>query len=232
MSMKIPQYLAMTAAQFLSVAEKPPHCAWMSCHFSPGGKDLSNLPASLPPDSILILDDQFPPNGHDPERIGLQLTECMQRTNCRGLLLDFQRPSCRETAAIAERLAALPFPVCVSDLYAKPLDVPVFAPACPVNRTLAEHLRPWQGREIWLETAPEICLFTITGDGCRVSPGRPGEFPHKDAALHCRYRLELMDSQARFTLCRQKEDVAAQLADAGALGVTCAVGLYQELTNA
>lgn len=231
MSMKIPQYLAMTAAQFLSVAEKPPHCAWMSCHFSPWGKDLSNLPASLPPDSILILDDQFPPNGHDPERIGLQLTECMQRMNCCGLLLDFQRPGCRETAAIAERLAAFPFPVCVSDLYAEPLDVPVFAPACPVDRTLAEHLRPWQGREIWMETAQECWEFRINSEGCRILPGYLGHFPHRDARLHCRYRLELLEDAARFTLCRTQEDVTSLLTEAASLGVTCAVGMYQELAN-
>ncbi len=230
MSMKIPQYLAMTAAQFLSVAEKPPHCAWMGCHFSPWGKDLSNLPASLPPDSILILDDQFPPNGHDPGKIAAQLAKYMDALHCRGLLLDFQRPANQETSDIARKLTTLPFPVCVSDVYAEGLSCPVFVPPCPVNKSIREHLAPWQGREIWLETEYASLCFVITKDGCQVT-GHDGSGPflHRDPDLHTRYRIEITEEKAVFSLYRSREDQQELLREAIALGVTGTVEVYHAI---
>ena len=47
--------------------------------------------------------------------------------------------------------------------------------------------------------------------------------------LFCRYHWALEGRTARFTILRTKEDLAAMLDGAEKLGVTGAVGLYQEL---
>ena len=120
--MAIHTYLAMTAAEFAATENLPEHVAWMACHFSPYGTGLSNLPHSLPPGSLLILNDRIPIYGHDPNRIGQQLLESAEIIHCSGLLLDFQRADVEESLRLAAHLiSALPCPVAVSDCYADPL---------------------------------------------------------------------------------------------------------------
>ena len=114
--MAIPLYLAMTAAEFSGCNTLPSNPAWMSCRFSPGGNGLSNLPSSLPPGTLLILDDQTPPDGHDTALIRQQLMEIIDANHCAGLLLDFQRPDIPQTTQIVKELLSLPCPVCVSHL--------------------------------------------------------------------------------------------------------------------
>ena len=228
--MAIPFYLAMTAAEFSRCDRLPQRIGWMSCQFSPGGKGLSNLPASLPADSLLILDDQTAPDGHDKDLIRQQLAEIIDANHCAGLLLDFQRPDDPQTARIAEELLSLPCPVCVSHLYAKELSCPVFLPPCPLTVPLSEHLAPWDGREIWLEAATDSAVITVRETGSHFSPLSPdGDFPHEDTRLHCRYRIEILPKEVRFHLQRTREDLDQLLVDAAAQGVQCAVGLWQEL---
>ena len=59
MSMAMEPYLAMTAGEIRGASVLPRRTGWLSCHFSPSGAGLSNLPVALPPGSLLILDDSM-----------------------------------------------------------------------------------------------------------------------------------------------------------------------------
>ena len=230
--MPIPQYLAMTAAEMEGSAVLPHQMAWMACHFSSSGNGLSNLPKWLPAGSALILDDSTPIHDHDPERIAAELGQCIQHLQCVGLLLDFQRPDEGHAREVAEYLCeTLPIPVIVSDAYAEGLDCGVFISPVPPDEAMASRLTRWQGREIWLDTTMEGLEIILTEDGAKSTPLPPWERREgglEDKHLHCHYHISLDEDSAVFTLWRTAEDVAAQLAEAEALGVTAAVGLYQE----
>lgn len=230
--MDIVHYLAMTAAEIGANPPLPPKIAWMACHFSPYSAGLSNCPRQLPPGSLLILNDFSPIHGHSPETAANQLRSWVEDFQCSGVLLDFQRPGNTETAALTEYLVgSLPCPVAVSHLYADSLSCPVFLPPVPVQTPVAEYLAPWQGREIWLETALDAVKITLTEKGASFAPlpradGEKNDF--RGEKLHCRYRISLSEDRAEFLLYRAKEDLASLLRDAGNHGVTTAVGLYQE----
>lgn len=231
--MAIDWILAMTAAEIRANSTLPPKIGWLGCHFSPCGTGLSNLPEALPPGSLLILDDLVPIHGHDPERIAAQLREVMGRLECECLLLDFQRPGEKDTAELAKVIVdAFPRQVCVSEPYADALDCPVFLTPVPPDVALEEHLAPWKGRKVWLDTAPDGQVITLTRSGAERAPltrWDAPECPHYDETLHCHYRIDLSPDRAIFTLQRTKEDLQALLTAAHALGVKTAVGLYQEL---
>lgn len=230
--MPIPRYLAMTAAEMAGNVILPRHTAWMACHFSSGSTGLSNLPKWLTPGSVLILDDSTPIQGHDPERISAELSAYMERLKCAGLLLDFQRPVEEETQKLVKYLCdALPFPMVVSDRYADGLDCGVFVSPIWQDEPMDSRLSRWSGREIWLDTTTEGLEIVLTEDGAKSTPLPLWAHPDsglEDRKLHCHYRISLEESRAVFTLWRTNEDIAAQLEEAEALGVTAAVGLYQE----
>ena len=71
--MAIAPFLAMTGAEMRNNSFLPEKIAWMACHFSPYGLGLSNLPRSLPPGSLLMVDDITPIGKHDPSIILDQL---------------------------------------------------------------------------------------------------------------------------------------------------------------
>jgi hypothetical protein len=227
--MEIPLYLAMTAAEFSSCDPLPQHPAWMSCRFSPSGKGLCNLPSTLPEGTLLILDDQTPPAGHDAFLIRRQLEEILNSHRCAGLLLDFQRPDSTETAEIAKTLLSLPCPVCVSHLYAEDPSCPVFVPPCPLTTPMEQHLAPWQGREIWLEVALDSADYRIHKNGCQIRPASQEALPFYDEKLFCHYGIRIEPEQILFTLERKRTDLDILLASAAACGVTRTVGLFQEL---
>lgn len=230
--MEIPLYLAMTAAEFTFCPQPPEKMAWMACHFSPYGTGLSNCPPDLPEGSLIILNDRTPICGHDPQRIAGQLNSLIGEFLPCGILLDFQRSGNEETAHLAAFLTdALPCPVGVSDVYAGELDCPVFLPPPKPNRTLTDHLKPWMGREVWLEASLDSLCFTITEKGCKTRSCSTEVFPFHDDRLHCRYQIMLTDDSAQFTLNRNGDDLTALLAEAASLGVTRAVGLWQELNR-
>ena len=231
--MAITPFLAMTAAEMYASSSLPEKVAWMACHFSPYGTGLSNLPKAMPPGSLLMVDDITPPHRHDPVLIAEQLSACVETFPCSGVLLDFQRSGFEETQAIAGYLAqALPCPTVVSSSYAEDLDCPVFLPPVPPSVCPEDHLLPWNGREIWLEIGLDGEILTLTETGCN---GTSLPCPDLDAdgfsddVLHCHYTIETTEKAARFTLWRTKEDMEQLLAEAEALGVVGAVGLYQEL---
>ena len=192
--MAIPLFLAMTGAEFASCETLPERIAWMACHFSLYGDELTNLPASLPPDSLLILNDRIPIGSHDREQIAQQLQQAAGALNCRGVLLDFQRPDVAEAKELAAYLVShLDRPVAVSDLYAKEMDCPVFLSPCPHHVPLSDYLLPWKGRRLWLDLAVDAEVIVLTKSGSQIFPLPLGEVPeggHADKLLHCHYSID------------------------------------------
>jgi len=224
-------FLAMTPAEIQNSLALPSKIAWMSCHFSPGGRGISNIPSSLPAGSLLILDDLTPFCGHDPEEITRQVMPCIQEASPFGILLDFQRPENRDTAELASYLSeVLPCPVITSEVYAG--KGPVFLPPVPLSIPLQEHLSPWSGREIWLDLGCWGEILTLTGEGCKSAPLSPWELPEDgfpEERLHCHYRITVSEASAEFILWRTADDLSALLEEAESLGVVGSVGLFQEL---
>jgi len=225
-------YLAMTAAEIESADHLPQSLAYMACHFSPYTTGLSNLPDTLPKDTLLILNDRTPICGHDPYLIIRQLRQVCEEFECRGLLVDFQRPDYPECALLAAAIAAeLPYAI-MSDLYAEGLTCPVFLPPPPLLQPLQEYLSPWEGREIWLEAAPDAALLTVTEDGSLTKQIPYANVPANtfiDSKLHCRYRTEVLEDSVQVSVYRTEQQLEAMLAHAAGLGVCGAVGLYQQL---
>ena len=182
---------------------------------------------------MLILNDRTPPQGHDPEVIARQLKELADTLHYKYILLDFQRPDLPENAAVAKALAAAsPCPVGISELYARELTCPVFLPPVPPHVPPGEYLSPLQGREIWLEAALGGRIITVTEKGSVYSPlasTKALETAMEDMVLHCHYHIRTYDDHIDFTLWRTKDDLQELLREAESLGVTLAVGLWQEL---
>lgn len=231
--MALPLYLAMTAAEISRAADLPAKTAYMACHFSPYATGLSGFPDSLPTGSMLIVNDRTPIQGHDPQLIARQLQSATQALEVDAVLLDFQRPGNPETTAVTEAiLATLSCPVGVSEYYAKGLDCAVFLAPPALDCLLKKHISVWKGRELWLEAALDSACITLTEEGSRYTPLFPPETPqpsHHEPQLHCRYHISLTDNTACFTLFRTPQDLSSLLEEASRLGVTRAVGLYQEL---
>ncbi len=232
--MEISRYLAMTAGETEDFSLPEGYLpGWMACHFSPYGTGLSNIPRDLPPGSMVILNDRTPISGHDPELIAAQLLQLLEKTGYDSLLLDFQRPDIPETKALCEVLTqALPCPIGVSDLYAQDLKCPVFLSPAPLDQGLREYVTPWDGREIWLDIAPEAACITVTESGSTIAAvpfSDPPENAFEDGALHIRYRAETFDNKIQFHLWRDLPQLEALLEEAKILGITKAIGLYQEL---
>ena len=96
---------------------------------------------------------------------------------------------------------------------------------------MTSRLARWRGREIWLDTTMEGLELVLTEEGANSTPLPHQTFPDcglDDGALHCHYRISQQENSAVFTLWRTRSDICAQLEEAEAIGVTAAVGLYQE----
>ena len=222
-------FLAVTAREMEQF--HPARTAYMACHFSAGGKGLSNLPRALPAGSILLLDDSMPVQGHDRSTVTRQLNELVKAFSVRAVLLDFQREKTAEmekmTAAIIKSCACT---TAVTEQYAAGLHCPVFLPPPPVNKPLAGYLKPWLKRGVFLELAPEGLQITVTKDGSKAVSLPPiAELPLTDGRLHCHYNVEVFPEKAVFTLSRTREELANLAQQAQDLGVLGAVGLYQDL---
>lgn len=233
--MPLPFYLAMTGAEVAFTDSLPEKLAWMACHFSCYGTGLSNIPRQLPEGTLVILNDRTPICGHDPEWITRQLAQLTNTFSCSGILLDFQRPGVEETAVLCAHLTkALPCPVGVTEFYAKELDCPVFLSSLPPGMTLEAHIQPWVGRELWLESVTDIRIAVITDSGCQW---QDSGYPYTESAwfeapsLHCRYCWCADARQAVFTLQRTAEHIPSLLEEAQRLGITHAIGLYQQINT-
>ena len=225
--MAIDVYLGLTEGEIRKNTTLPRKTAWMACHFSSNSNGISNVPRRLPQGSMLILDDSTPIQGHDPIQVRNDLKALLDAHGCSALLLDFQRQGAEEMVdALSE---GLPCPVAVSSLYGAMTQGPVLLPPVPAFRLLREHIRPWAGREVWLELSPEGCQMQVDEKGARAEPWWPeGELPFFHERLHCHYRTELRTGIAVFRGCRTSEDLEELLAEAEGLGITTALGLWQE----
>ena len=212
----------------------PERVAYMACRFSPSGVGLVNLPTSLPPGSLILLDDSMQIFGHRPEIVTSQLLEMAERFSPVGILLDFQRSVTQEAFAMAEAICkALPCPVAVSENYARDLGCAVFLSACPANVALEKYLAPWK-QGIYLEIAPGRMQTTVTEDGAStvyLPAGETESLGLYDEELCCHYKTEISANRAVFTLQRNKEDLEMLIGKAKDFGVVATVGLYQELIN-
>ncbi len=232
MSTALPVYLAMTHWEFHACAQPPQHIAWMACHFSPYAQGLSNIPEYLPAGSLLMVNDRTEPHMHDPSLIAHQLTEAVERLHPRGIVLDFQRPANRQTQEVtAKLLETLPCPVAVTPIYDAESAKAVFVPPVPPNQDIRDYLKPWEGKEIWLETEKAGICLTVNKTGCTTdaTAALPPEPVFADDNLFCHYGIQVMNDRAVFSLYRTKEDQERLLEKAEKLGVTLAVGLYQEM---
>lgn len=230
--MALPCYLAMTAAEFDRSDTLPAHPGWMACHFSGFGSGLSNLPQDFPAEGMVIVNDQFPIDGHDAQTILQDLKQVYESCRPKYFLLDFQRPGVAEITELVKLLCDnLPCPVAASHHYAKGLNCPVFLPPPPLHKPLKDHIAPWDGRDIFLEIAPETLCMTVTKDGCAMDAGDflPQDKPvFSDEGLCCDYYTELWDDRVIFTLRR---NIPLLLEQAETLGIRCCVGLYQQLAD-
>lgn len=231
--MVLPLYLALTAAEISAVSFPLSHCAYMACHFSPYTEGITNIPHVLPPGSMLILNDRFPCQGHSADLVAGQLADAAVRLGCESILLDFQRPPEPESVAIVTAiLSAAPCRTAVTEAFSQGRDCPVFLSPAPLHLPLADDLLPWKGREIWLEAALCQSEIQITPNGITQNAVFPTEKlsgGFYDDTLCCCYRTQILDDTIRFTLYDTPETLEQKLELAASLGVTRAVGLWQEL---
>ena len=234
--MVLPLYLAVTGAEMSAISSCSFPVAYMSCHFSPYTQGLTNLPDDLPENSMLILTDRMPCQGHSADLVVQQLQGIVEQHQCESVLLDFQRPPEPESREMATRIiASLPCPVAVTEAFAADHSCPVFLSPAPLHMPLRAYLQPWQGREIWLEAALEQKTVTVTEKGAEFS----GQFPPEgleggfyDEALCCHYQINTTADRVTFTLFDTMDSLEKKLELASSLGVKRAVGLWQELRKA
>ena len=229
--MGISHYLAMTAEEISTAEVLPQWLSYMACHFSPYGTGLTGRPKVLPPNAMLILNDRIPYCGHDQSWIAEQLEQWAQQLQCSCVLLDFQRDDTPKDLGVflAQTISC---PTAVAADFATGTDCSVFLPPVPPDVSPEKYLKPWTGREIWLETTPEVLQITVDSNGTRKVSLPLHEFTplsFEDKALCCHYRTEVFPDQAVFTLQRTKEDLMHLLEEAASLGVTKAVSLYQQI---
>jgi len=231
--MVLPLYLALTAAEISAQPSLPAAMAYMACSFSPYSMGLSGIPYSLPEGSMLILNDRMSCQGHSGDLVAGQLQETVTQLGCESVLLDFQRPPEPESKDMVSKIVqTLPCPVAVTEEFAGDLACPVFLSPAPLHIPLAEHLSSWQGREVWLEAALGQEEIVITAKGAALaiqfpSEGLTGGF-YEDT-LCCNYRTKVDPDRVTFTLFDTVESLEKKLELAHSLGVTRAVGLWQEL---
>lgn len=225
-------YIAFLPAQWNKMHTLRKRAAWLGCRLSPYGDGITGLPPALPEKSMLILTDETPPQGHDPERVARELTENAMILGADRILLDFQRDNLQENRDIAKMvLRYSEIPVGITEQYGKDLDCPVFLSPPPLWTPLEEKAAAWAGRELWLEAVTESALVTVTQKGSRYEPG---DFPlPEDSPVHerlcLRYRMERSERQQRFTLSRDAGMVRKLLKQAEGLGFTVGVGLFESI---
>lgn len=231
--MFLPLYLAMTPSEIGRASALPEKMGWLACHFSGAHRGLSNLPTQLPAGSMVILDDWIEFYDHDVVRIREELTKVISAFDCSGVLLDLQRPDVPEVTKLCRELTAhLPCPVGVTESYGEELSCPVFLSLPDLHTPLKDHIDRWNGREIWLEAAIGAEIATVTEEGCSIAACELEDLPepwHQDTALHCRYRWWQENDRVKFLLHRTLDDLGELLEEAASLGVTRAIGLYQQL---
>lgn len=211
----------------------PAQFAWMACHFDPNGNGIIDLPETLPPGCILILNDKTPYNGHNAERITQQLAECAQRYSIHGLLLDFERPISEALKETVRRLVyALPCPVaCMKNLKIEGLVSVIQMP--PILGTPEEYFHTKKGA--WLELRKQAEKYQIEMDGCKSDSIREPQDEltegQQETALCVHYHFTVNAENANLTLWRNRQDREIIMELAKQAGIDTIIGLYQEFRN-
>lgn len=231
--MILPTYLAMTAQEIAKFGHISSTLCYMACHFSPNGQGLIGLPAALPPNSLLCIDDLHPISKQDLPLLVRQIEKLQTGLHLNGILLDFQRPNNPiAPMVIAAILECACCKTAVSHIYAKDFSCPVFLPPLPLRTSLDEYLHRWQGREIWLELGTEKEKAILTKDGFRAEAisGVPRDIPcFEDANLLCHYNTQVKQDHIAFYLYRTAQDIRDLQSQAKKLGVAKFIGLWQQL---
>ena len=231
--MIFPIYLAITAQEFTHFEDFPSTLCYMACHFSPSGAGLSNLPLSMPPESILCIDDSTPIADHDTKTVADQICTLVERYQPCGIVLDFQRPdNPRALDMIMSIIRCTNCPVAVSHIYAAEFECPVLLPPLPFRLTVEEYLEPWTNREIWLELGNDMEKTIITEDafGAERIYNVPVSRPIlEDPILLCHYSINVKQDHIALYFHRTKEDLEQIQRKASALGVNKFLGLWQQL---
>lgn len=227
--MLLPLYLAMMDREMRDSPLLPPHTARMGCTFAPEGPGLLDLPETIPQNGMLIVDDRDPVRGHDPDLVAAALAEAVDKLGIRCILLDFERPAAAASKAMAASLAkSLPCPVGMPPDYGAPLDCPLFLPPCPLYMPMAEYLRPWKNREIWIEARMLRQTITITPQGTVYDSPSPADNltgGYYDDVLCCQCITEITDNQVVFTLYDTPETIQKKWNHPR---MTHAIGLFQD----
>lgn len=230
-------YFALTAGELAAWEGK--NAAWMACRFASGSDGLSNLPDKLPPNSLLILNDQTPAQQHDPARIEKELRETLEKFGCSGLLLDFERKPTESSAAIAKAAAKVAaelglFCALPESYLDCAKDAALFLPM-PALLSLPE--LP-QGRLLFLELAPRALQLLVTEKGAeeKIVPywelAQEGKSHtlFRDKTVKCDYFCEVQPELAAYSILETAESLQAFWEKVRKLpGVLGGVGLYQEL---
>lgn len=231
--MIFPIYLAITAQEFTHFEDFPSTLCYMACHFSASGAGLSNLPISLPAESILCIDDSTPISEHDPDIVTSQINNIVQTHHPYGILLDFQRPDNPQTFDMTKRIiSSINCPVAVSHIYASELTCPVFLPPLPYRLTVEEYLKPWANREIWMELGNDMEMAILTEDSFgteRIYVIPEKHLPLHDPALLCHYSINVKQDHIALYFQRTKADLEQIQQAAKKLGVSKFIGLWQQL---
>ena len=224
-------YLAATLAELQRMASYQGSLAYMACHFSSSSRGISGLPSWLPSGSMLMLTDEFPIQDHDPNRVAKELLQGAENLSCSHILLDFQRPYNPQVTEVASAiLKSAAIPVGISQQYAHNFQCPVLVCPSPLWTPLLDHLAPWKGREIWLEAVMDDGIVTITQNRSSYEPSsHHSHTPFYSHELCASYAGVMDEESLRFFLHRGKDELDNLLEEAAKLGVTTAIGLYQQL---
>lgn len=230
-------YFALTAGEL--AAWEGENAAWMACQFASGNDGLSNLPQALPPNSLLILNDQTPAHQHDPARIQKELQETLEKFGCSGLLLDFERKPTESSGAIAKAAAKaaaeLGLFCAVPESYLDcGKDAALFL---PMPAPLSEPDFP-QSRPLVLELAPRALQLFVTEKGAeeKIVPywelAQEGKSHtlFRDKTEKYDYFCKLQPGLASYSILETAESLQAFWENVCKLpSVLGGVGLYQEL---
>ena len=221
-------FLAMTTGEMERCTKLPSHIAYFACQLSSRNPGLSNLPAQLPPKSMLIITDQIPISHHDPQKILHQVGQLVEQFSPVGILLDF----CRQGGeGVVGALANLSCPVGVSQQYAHLTTGPVFLSPAPLCRPLERIVKPWQGRIIWLDTPVCNQTVTVTPEGAAISEFYPYS-PLKSSVLHqnlgIQYTISQENEQITYTLSRSPNNLTPWIIHAQKHGIEHQFCFYRE----
>ena len=228
--MNLSIYMAFVAAESEAILRYKGKAAWLGYHLSAFDSGITPRPSFLDSCHMLVLTDETPLLHHDPQKVTSEICAEAKSLGCEKILLDFQRPPTEKSLVLAKSiLRSAPCAVGITECYANDTDCSVFLPSPPLWTPLQETIAPWKGRDIWLEIFPEDGCITITKKGGNYSPSAPLEnYPFCDNALCLSYSTEQYAQQVKVHLHRGITEMKAFLHLADSLGISAAIGLYQQ----